>query len=140
MVVPNLSIDEQLNESHSSFDQSPCIEASPAIGIGWLSPDTIHFQRPRTLLREIQSIGGGQLHACRQLVAGDPRVELRLVTALRFMQLIETRNQIALESCNFVRLFKVALQVENRRTRRTKSSSLIQRRQIARLPVLRLVD
>ena len=45
MVVPNLSVDEQLHVTDAPFDQTPCQQAAPAIGIRGIVPEAVEILR-----------------------------------------------------------------------------------------------
>ncbi len=91
-------------------------------------------------LVHVQRIGGRQLHARGKFVAGNPRIQFRLVRTLLAMRLIQLAQQIALRLHQRRRHFRARLQIQYRRAFGAKSRALINRRQPRRLPVRNAID
>ena len=93
-------------------------------------------QRGRALARQVDHVGGGQLHLGGQFVAGDPGRQLRVAGVLGEMQVVEPLQEVA--GGQFRRFADRCrpLQIGDRLVR-VEGGPLEHRRQEGRIPVIR---
>ena len=73
----DLTVDEELHETGSAFDQPACDQATTSVGLGNLLVDAVAALNLSCFLRQVERVTRGQLHARGEFVAGDSRIELR---------------------------------------------------------------
>ena len=124
VVVPDLAVDVELDEADSALDKPPGDQASPAVRIGRLLANSVHLLSCQGLLRKVHGIACRQLHARRQLVAGNSRVEVGLAGPLELVDPVQPSQEVPLELGDLRRPLRLGLQVEKRRAGGAKSCSL----------------
>src|SRR5262249_19664906 len=78
VVVPEVAVDVDLDVPYAALRQTPGHQAPAAVRIGGVVADAIHLTNGLGLFGYIKRIARLQLHASRQFVAGNARVELAL--------------------------------------------------------------
>ena len=145
--VPDLVVDIDLHEAHSPLHQAAGHDAAPGIGVGsadgvcppavfGLHPHAVHVQGLPAFLGEVQRIAGRQLHAGRQLVAGDAGIQPRLARAAAFVDMVQPAQQFLAGLDERAGLLDLGTQIQQGRPDGTHRSPLIERRQESGLPAL----
>ena len=140
MVVPNLGVDEQLDEPDSPFDQPAGNQTTPAIRLCGFIINAVQFQCGGRFLCQVQRISGAKLHASGQLIRRDTCVQLRSSGPFSLVDAIQSSDQFAFDARHALGRVELGRQIQNRLPLRSKSRPLINGRQIARLPVIDAVD
>ena len=138
--IPNLTLDENLDKTHATLNQAAGHEATLAVGRRRRITKAVHILRFLILLRDIQRVGRGHLHARGQLVAGDARVEIWLPGPLGAMRLVQSAQQLALRLDKGRRQHLTGFQIEQRQPLGAESRTLAHWREPAGMPVLDAVN
>ena len=143
VVVPTVSADlntvDDERVTHASLDETTREET--------LTPETgrrplvksVHLSHVLGLARDIHQLRRLGLHAERELVGADARVELRRTGSTLAMLIVEIAESVELLALSFFRQALGSLEIEHGRALRTQQGSLIGRRQIAVAPNRRSV-
>src|SRR5262245_35990519 len=78
VVIPDLAVDEELNESDSTLNQPASDQTARAIFPGRRVVKTVQPASGLRLSRDIERFLRGELHPRGQFVAGDAGLEIRL--------------------------------------------------------------
>ena len=136
VIIPDLTVNEELNKPDAALDQSASNQTSPTVRLGYRLIDAIQLQRGFGFLSQIECIRGGNLHSSGEFIRRDACGELRAIRPLALMNSIKPRNQLSLDPRHGEWFIEVRFQIQNGGSRRSKSSSLIERWKIARCPVI----
>src|SRR4051812_43536667 len=109
---------------HTVLHQTPCEETLPAKAFGGRIVQTIHSLRRLRLLAHIDDARRLRLHAERELVGADARLQFARSRPLRQVLLIESLQQVELTPLLVALHAARKLEVENGRTRRTEHGPL----------------
>src|SRR5439155_17734611 len=113
----------------------------PAIAVRLRLADTVQGQRLGRLLAEVEGLASMQLHARRQLVAGNARLQFgrdRRMLVLVF--LVELAQQVVPQALCLGRNGRRGIEIEDRSARVAEVDALVERRQEATRPVACAVD
>ena len=134
--VPDLPFDIDLNKSNTTFYQSAGHQASLAVRGRDFLVEPVHLLGFRAFLREIQRIGGRQLHSRRKFEAGNTSIKFRVSHPLLLVGFVHAPPEGAFRLDKRKRQFLLRFEIQQRRAFRTESSALVDRRQPSCLPAL----
>src|SRR5439155_18391927 len=101
MVVPNLPVDEQLDEPDTALDEPPRQQTAGAIFLRDWIVEAVEFLRRFGFFGKIKRLLGGKLHARGQFVTGNPRFEIGFTRMPRQMFTVELLQRIEILSLKF---------------------------------------
>src|ERR1043166_3172010 len=143
VMVPDLALDEELDETDTTLDQSAGDEATGSVITSDGIVDTVEFFGRVAFAGDIECFFGGDLHASGQFVAGDAGFEVGFariageVFAIELMQegevlflqgALELRGRIEIENARFSGANDRSLKEGRHPTRSEKHTSELQSR------------
>ena len=140
MRVKNLLLDVKLHKPYAALDQTTGHQAAPTVGVRRIGADAVSLASRFGFFVEVERVGRLELHVRRKLIAGDARIQFRLVGPLLAVRFIQASQQRSFRFDQRRRNLRARLQVQDRRAFGTESRALIDGRQIGGLPVRDAVD
>ena len=136
MVIPDLSVAENLHKPHAALDQSSGDQAAGAVVAGDLLVDAVHFFRGLRFARDVERLPRRHLHARGQAVTFHARLEVVLAGMLLEMLAVQPVEQAKLLLLRRTLQVPRRVEVENAGRDRPHHRTLIDGRQLAVGPIL----
>src|SRR4051794_31899529 len=102
VMVPRLAFTgPELKEAHATLKETPRNDALAGEGADIARLHAIHLPHRFGLLHDVEGVARLHLHAVRQFVTLNPRIELRILLTLGEMTLLEFQKEIKLTALLF---------------------------------------